>query len=107
MSSKDVLDCARQEGPVPKGISLKVMEGSRDGDLVEQIGVSVHGGVNKLVSDNDQLMFKVAVELDREQSRGEGHDEAMVGNLDIEIERIVVFAGGFCFPFMLSMGQCL
>ena len=52
-------------------------------------------------------MFKVAGELDREQSRREGHDKAMVGNLDVKIEWIVVFARGFCFPFMLSKGQHL
>ena len=49
-------------------------------------------------------MFKVARELDREWSGGEGHDEAMVGDLDTEMEWIVVFARGFCFPFMLSKG---
>ena len=52
-------------------------------------------------------MFKVARELAREQSRGECHDEAMIGNLDTEIEQTVVFARGFCFPFMLSKGQHL
>ena len=41
MSSEDVLDHARQEGPVPKGIGLKVMEGPRDGDLVGGYGVGV------------------------------------------------------------------
>ena len=53
MSSKDILDCVRQEGPVPKGISLKVMEGPGDGDLIGGYGVGVQGGVNKLVGDND------------------------------------------------------
>ena len=31
----------------------------------------------------------------------------MVGNLDDEMVQIVVFAGGFCFPFMFSKGQHL
>ena len=52
-------------------------------------------------------MFEVTGELDREQSGGEGHDEAIVSGLSIEMEQIVVFARGFCFPFMLSKGQCL
>ena len=43
-------------------------------------------------------------ELDWEWSRGEGHYEAMVGNLDDVIVQIVVFARGFCFLFMLSKG---
>ena len=107
MSGEDVLDCVRQEGPIPKGIGLKVVEGPGDGDLVGGYRVSVQGEVNKLVGDDDWVMFKVARELDREQSRGEGHDEAMVGNLGSEMEWIVVFAGGFCFPFMLFKGQHL
>ena len=107
MSCKDVLDSVVGEGPIPEGISLKVMEGPGDGNLVGGYGVGVHGGVDKLFSDDDQLMFKVAGELDREWSRGEGHDGAMVGSLGVEMEQIVVFAGGFCFPFMLSKGWCL
>ena len=107
MSGEDVLDCVRQEGPIPKGIGLKVMEGSGDGNLIEGYRVGVQGRVNKLVCDNDQLMFKVARELDGEWSGGEGHDEAMVGNFDMEMEWIIVFAGGFCFPFMLSKGWYL
>ena len=70
MPSKDVLDHARQEGPIPKGIGLKVMEGSRDGNLVRGYRVGTQGGVDKLVSDDDQLMFKVTRELDGEQSGG-------------------------------------
>ena len=31
----------------------------------------------------------------------------MVGNLDDVMVWIVVFAGGFCFPFMISKGQYL
>ena len=34
MSSEDVLDCVRGEGPILEGIGLKVMEGPRDGNLV-------------------------------------------------------------------------
>ena len=49
------------------------MEGPRDGNLVGGYRVGAHGRVDKLVGDNDQLMFKVARELDREQSGGEGH----------------------------------
>ena len=64
MSCKDVLDSTWQEGPIPEGIGLKVMEGPRDGDLVGRYRVSVWGRVNKLVSDNDQLMFEVTRELD-------------------------------------------
>ena len=73
MSSEDVLDCVRQEGPVPKGISLEIMEGPRDGDLVGGYGVGAQGGVDKLVSDDGLLMFKVTRELDWEQGRREGH----------------------------------
>ena len=82
MSSKDVLDCARREGPIPKGISLKVVEGPGDGDLVGGYGVRVQGGVDKLAGDDDQLRFKVARELDWEWGRREGHWEAMVNDLD-------------------------
>ena len=39
MSCKDILDSAWGERPVPEGISLEVMEGSRDGDLVQGYGV--------------------------------------------------------------------
>ena len=53
MSCKDVLDSIRGEGPIPKGISLKVMEGPGIGDLVQGYGVGAHGGVNKLVGDDD------------------------------------------------------
>ena len=41
MSSKDVLDHARQEGPILKGVGLKVMEGPGDRDLVGGYGVRV------------------------------------------------------------------
>ena len=107
MSSKNVLDCARQEGPVPKGVGLEVVEGPGDGDLVGGYRVGVRGRVNKLVSDDDQLRFEVSGELDQEQGRREGHWEAMVSKLDDERVQIAVFAGGFCFPFMLSKGQHL
>ena len=73
----------RQEGPIPKGVGLEVMEGPRDGDLVGGYGVGVQGRVDKLVSDNDQLRFKVTGELDWEQGRREGHWEAMVASLDV------------------------
>ena len=73
MSSKDGLDHVRQEGPIPKGISLEIVKGPRDGNLVRGYGVGVQGGVDKLVSDNDLLMFKVARELDWEWGRREGH----------------------------------
>ena len=63
----------QREGSIPEGVSLKVMEGTSDGNLVGGYGVGVHGGVNKLVSDNDQLMFEVARELDWEWSGREGH----------------------------------
>ena len=53
MSHKDILDSAQQEGPVPKGIGLKVMEGPRDGDLVGGYRVGAWGSINKLVGDND------------------------------------------------------
>ena len=53
MSSEDVLDHVRQEGPVPKGVGLKVMEGPGDSDLVGGYRVGVQGRVDKLVSDND------------------------------------------------------
>ena len=53
MSRKDVLDHARQEGPIPKGVGLEVVEGPRDRDLVGGYGVSAQGGVDKLVSDDD------------------------------------------------------
>ena len=46
-------------------------------------------------------------ELDWEQGRREGHWEAIVDDLDDVRVQIVVFAGGFCFPFMLSKGWCL
>ena len=39
MSHEDVLDSAWQEGPVPEGVGLKIMEGSRDSDLVGGYGV--------------------------------------------------------------------
>ena len=73
MSSEDVLDCVRQEGPVPKGIGLKVVEGPRDRDLVGGYGVGAQGRVDKLVGDDDQLRFEVTGELDWEQGRREGH----------------------------------
>ena len=84
MSSKDVLDCVRQEGPVLKGIGLEIVEGPGDGDLVGGYRVGVQGGVDKLVSDDDQLRFKVTGELDWEQGRREGHWEAMVNGLNDE-----------------------
>ena len=73
MSCKDVLDHVRQEGPVPKGIGLKVVEGPRDGDLVGGYRVGAQGGVDKLVGDDDRLRFEVTRELDWEQGRREGH----------------------------------
>ena len=39
MPCKDVLDCVRQEGPIPKSIGLKVVEGPRDGGLLEGMGL--------------------------------------------------------------------
>ena len=41
MSCKDVLDSVQREWPVPEGISLKVMEGPGDGNLVHGYGVGV------------------------------------------------------------------
>ena len=73
MPCKDVLDGAWREGSIPECISLKIMEGSGDGNLVGGYGVGVHGGVNKLVSDDGQLMLEVTRELDWEQGRREGH----------------------------------
>ena len=35
MSCKDVLDCVGREGSIPEGIGLEIMEGPRDGDLVQ------------------------------------------------------------------------
>ena len=49
------------------------MEGSGDGNLVGGYGVGAQGRVDKLVSDNNQLMFKVTGELDWEWGRREGH----------------------------------
>ena len=49
------------------------MEGSRSGDLVGGYGVGVQGRVDKLVSDDDQLRFKVTGELEWEQGRRGGH----------------------------------
>ena len=73
MSCKDILDCVRGEGPIPEGIGLEIVEGPGDGDLVGGYGVRVQGRVNKLVGDDDQLMFKVTGELDWEWGRREGH----------------------------------
>ena len=64
MSCKDVLDCVGREGPIPEGIGLKIMEGPRDGNLVQGYGDGVRGGVDKLISDNKLLVCKVARELD-------------------------------------------
>ena len=73
MPCEDVLDSAWGEGSIPECVGLEVMEGSRDGNLIGGYGVSAHGRVDKLVGDDDQLMFKVARELDWEWGRGEGH----------------------------------
>ena len=107
MSCKDVLDSVQREGSIQEGIGLKVVEGSRDGNLIGGYGVGACSGVDKLVSDDDQLMFEVAGELDWEWSRREGHGEAIMGSLVDEMVQIVVFAGGFCFPLMFSKGQHL
>ena len=64
MSCKDVLDCVGREGSIPEGIGLEVMEGPRDGNLVQGYGVRVQGRVDKLISDNELLLCKVAGELD-------------------------------------------
>ena len=53
MSSEDVLDHVRQEGPIPKGVGLEVVEGPGDGDLVGGYRVRAQGRVDKLVSDDD------------------------------------------------------
>ena len=63
-SHKDVLNSAWGEGSIPEGVGLKVMEGPRDGNLVQGYGVRACGRVNKLVSDDDQLRFEVTGELD-------------------------------------------
>ena len=49
-------------------------------------------------------MFEVTRELDWEQGGREGHWGAIVNDLINEVVQVVVFAGGFCFPFMLSKG---
>ena len=64
MSREDILDHMRREGPILKGIGLNVMEGPGDGDLVGGYGVGAQGRVDKLISDNGWLVFKVARELD-------------------------------------------
>ena len=83
------------------------MEGPGDDDLVWGYKVRAQGGVNKQVSDNDWLRFKVTGELEREQNGGEGYNKVIVGTLDNEMVWIVAFARGFFFPFMLSKGQHL
>ena len=64
MSCKDILDCVGGEGSIPEGIGLEVVEGPRDGDLVQGYGVRARGRVNKLISDNELLLCEVARELD-------------------------------------------
>ena len=64
MSCKDVLDCVGGEGPIPEGIGLKIVEGPRDGDLVQGYGVRVQGRVDKLISNDKLLLCEVARELD-------------------------------------------
>ena len=64
MSCKDVLDCVGREGPIPEGIGLEIVEGPRDGDLVQGYRVGAQGRVSKLISDDELLLCKVARELD-------------------------------------------
>ena len=53
MSCKDVLDGVWRKGAIPECVSLEIVEGSRDGNLVGGYGVSACGGVDKLVGDDD------------------------------------------------------
>ena len=64
MPNEDVLDSVQQEGLIPEGVGLKVVEGSGDGNLIRGYRVGAQGRVDKLVGDDDQLMFKVTGELD-------------------------------------------
>ena len=52
MPCEDVLDSVWREGSIPECISLEIMEGSGNGNLVGGYRVGVHGGVDELVSDD-------------------------------------------------------